>query len=284
VQPGEETTVDLPVSPGTAPGFSSEIAVNIVGGAVTNDTGIEDPRPYPNTTRIRMPGSDVDRLYGSSGLLHYLGDIEVVLTPIDAAGNPTGDPCTGAYVGTGPDLRFFRFPDCPLTDGDRVRVSIDPDQEALAGLAPLSATSFDLLYQDGFVLDAVEFRFHPVRDIGGRVFLERKDPDGAYDKADKPLHKCLIRLWDLDAAADDDPIAETETDNKGLFVFEDVPQGLYLITLGKGDRTEIPSQVRLVFAPGDPAPVSFAMTSEDKWGWQIGKLFDWTRWKSFMGD
>ena len=125
----------------------------------------------------------------------------------------------------------------------------------------LTPTSVELTYDEGETLPAVEFRFRPVRDITGRIFSESKDKNGVFDGTDKPKKNIPVRLWEY--GEDEDPRMETKTDTDGYFVFEDVPQGLYLVTVGDYDEDKPKSAIRLVFPPGDPAPILFSMPHGD---------------------
>ena len=248
VMPGDMLEVDLPVTGAVAPVFAFQVAPNVVGGGVTSNPDIGSRAP-----NLRRNGGDPeDLLTGSTDALTYLGGVEVTMIRIDADGNPIG-------LGIGTVTVGGIFTGLALEDGERVRVSVDPDQPALEDFAPVFPTTVEFTYDASQVMPVIEFRFNPVKDIKGcavtRIETKKKTIEFLEDQ----------RVQILDFTADEPVVlAETRTDEDGNFCFPRLFHGVYTVRLIRGKKGGVVDEtVRLLLGDVDPAPVKFV--------WEPGK-------------
>ncbi|MEM9525005.1 MAG: SdrD B-like domain-containing protein, partial [Bacteroidota bacterium] len=77
----------------------------------------------------------------------------------------------------------------------------------------------------------VDFGVVPIGTIGSQVFADL-DNNGIFDGDDEPIPGVVVELYedeDMDGIPDGDPIATTVTDDDGLYLFEDLPVGSYVV-------------------------------------------------------
>ena len=169
-----------------------------------------------------------------------LTDVDVILTPpmdVDLGNGPdqpittSTDPVTGVYLFD--DLPYGDYTvtvDTSDPDFPDVVNTVDPD----GGVDNTSDVTIDATNTDDLDQD---FGYEPAGSIGNQLFID-EDDDGMFGPGDTPITDVTVTItppMDVDLGAGlGQPIA-TETGADGTYLFDDLPEGEYTVTVDTND-------------------------------------------------
>ena len=187
---------------------------------------------------------DGDGVQGTSPDEKPLPGVKLIVT------GPNGKPVTDVF---GNEVKpvvtdengFYEFTDLPaLKDGETYTVTIDQDdegtQKALEGLIPTKVEGTDNreldssewtaesrtdLVNDGDRDPSLDFGFKPKTYAIGDVVWIDADKDGLQGETEHTLKDVIVRLFDEQGTL----VAETTTDENGLYVFDELRAGKYRV-------------------------------------------------------
>lgn len=279
--PGSTSDIDLKQPPGcqTSPSGQSVTSVtvmpaNIAAAGLALMFGHDDEPLVPSPAYVRMlsPGNifTVEDPNNPNPVQPPLNDevrttlfipygrmaVDVTLT-LEHISHPSKPTTTAS------GRSAIVFTGDPLEDGEVVRVSVDPDQPALAAAQLISPSSHQFTYVLGQMMPFFEFTFAPSTSAGGRVFVDIGEPNDLFDGADAPLPGVELAIWDFKRGPPpaNPPLATTTTDTDGTYQFHGLANGYYLVQVMVGEEPRR-STVILAISNADPDADPF-ITSGD---------------------